>query len=271
MSKRVDVKSRQTQSVSTKRTPRQKTAKVSGHQPVKTSRGIGILILLFIVICACIVAFIVFRKQAETTTQQRIETYLEEKYKRQFVVGKPERKANGFGVEGHEEAIVHPVGDENLTFTATTNSIASGDTYVSALWRRDERPDLEAKLAEVYGYVPEYKLDINLNVARYPNDFRYVPPYSFKETQEHYPDILWYSLDIKEASTISVDDQTRTNAARKLYHMIEYINEKSLGSWGVSYFGSTDNGASYGVSASEKDFEAGITIDWLKGKFRFLK
>lgn len=96
---------------------------------------------------------------ASLAEQKKMEMYLKDKYGKEFVVGKPERKASGLGVEGYLEAEAYPKDDSSLKFEVRSSSTATSDEYAGATWAREEKARLNPTVKKLFGN-SNYKIEV---------------------------------------------------------------------------------------------------------------
>jgi hypothetical protein len=193
----------------------------SRYWPLKFRGRVVFLIILGLVIVSLpLIGSIATRFDGMRT----IEAYLENKYKRDFVVGFPVRKASGFGVEGHLKSVVYPVGEPDLTFEANTSSGGTSDEYPAAVWKQQEKKVLDIKLREIFGTLPSYTLEIySYSLNRVVSGYD-IP--SLDSTALKYPDKIQYWLTID--SDVAITDESRLAEAEKYYQLYQYVKAKKV-------------------------------------------
>ena len=63
-----------------------------------------------------------------------MKEYLQNKYRQEFVVEKPEHKGGGLAVEGHFDAVAYPKDDSALKFVVNKSSSGIWDGYADKVW-----------------------------------------------------------------------------------------------------------------------------------------
>lgn len=140
--------------------------KQSLKKPTKTLSGrklpwIG-LAMMGVLLGGGLIVWIAFSGVRDSSSEQkRMESYLEDKYEKKFTVGRSERKASGFGVEGYLEAEAYPDNDKSLKF-AVRDASHSGviDNYPGAAWSREETERLTPIIQQLFGSDVSPSIDI---------------------------------------------------------------------------------------------------------------
>ncbi len=93
---------------------------------------ISFVILVFVILIA-ISGIYVNGAIQDGVVQSDMREYLQNKYGKEFVVDKPRKKADGFGVEGYLESVAYQKNDKSLKFFVRKSSTYIGDGYVGAV------------------------------------------------------------------------------------------------------------------------------------------
>ncbi len=86
-----------------------------------------------------------------TSEQEKMQTYLEEKYGEKFVVGKATYKNGGFGIEGVWGAEAYPVQSKDIKFHVGSYQEKYSDYYVAALWTKQAEKEMQPVIDRIYG------------------------------------------------------------------------------------------------------------------------
>lgn len=105
---------------------------------------------------------------------QKVEQYLEDKYGEKFKLTNFETSKqwhSSFESWQKIKADAQPVNNPDITFEVSgciekcKDNQTFSDKYVYEYWAYGQRPAIEAKLKEVYGTVPEYKIQMGLSLG----------------------------------------------------------------------------------------------------------
>ncbi len=159
--------------------------------------------------------------------QKNMETYLEDKYNKDFVVEKPELTGAGLAVTGSWRADAHPADDKSLAFRVSRDQVDESrffDTYTGAVWEREERPRVEAVLKELYGAeVPEFSLSTNISMQRNePNPIRGDVP-SIDAAIQQYGDQFYYSLRLRGLTIPTMTNEEKESIRTKFKTIYDYV------------------------------------------------
>lgn len=161
--------------------------------------------------------------------QKSMETYLEDKYSKDFIVGKPKLTGSGLGVTGSWRAEAHPADDKSLVFRVGRDQVDESrffDTHTGVVWEHEERPRVETILKELYGtQVPVFSLSTNISMKRNePNPIRGTVP-DIDSTIQKYSDSFYYGLTVKfTAAPLSESD--RLDYQEKFKRVAEYVENR---------------------------------------------
>lgn len=131
-------------------------------KPMTRDRNLDKTVLWLCVAALVILSILVwwfFLGGASLVEQKKMEMYLKDKYGKEFVVGKPERKASGLGVEGYLESSANPREQSDLGFEVWSYSNNIEDNYPFALWRDEKDEEVRSFLTNLFGYTPSYKIN----------------------------------------------------------------------------------------------------------------
>jgi hypothetical protein len=83
-----------------------------------------------------------------TGERSKMESYLKEKYGKNFRVSNIRTEGAGLGVRGEIDGDASPVGDKSLTFKVQDMTGGLHDQYAAATWQEQEKPKLAAIASE---------------------------------------------------------------------------------------------------------------------------
>lgn len=224
-----------------KRASQSTTKAKATHRP-ETRRNFKVLLAIAIFIVGLILAYITFnvisQKLHNDTEQEKMTTYLEEKYGQKFTVKNLRVTGGGFGVEGRLTADASPVTNPNLVFNIGKPEYSEAanytqDTFLQILWSQQEYTNISSFMANELGNVSSY------TVAIYPGDSLihslqgYTP--SFTEAQTRYPGQYSYNLYVK-SKTIVFEDEPSIEERSRAFSLVELVrNRKGSPISDVSY------------------------------------
>ena len=165
--------------------------------------------------------------------QKSMETYLEDKYDKDFVVGEPKLTGAGLAVTGSWRAEAYPLDDKSLVFEVgrVQEEERFFDNYTSIVWEREERPRVEMFLKNLSPPLPYQKIYLNTNLksAQNPNPIRGNVP-TIDEAMKQYGDQFNYSLGIKLSVKTLKDERTKSDIRSQFYALNEFIKSRKLSS-----------------------------------------
>lgn len=223
--------------------------KVNSSESMKVL--IGVLLIVFVVSAVALVIWY-SRQQSLIATQQKIETYLEEKYKRQFVVGIPERKASGLAVEGYLQTEAYPAEDKDLVFSVQSSSNGVTDRYPAVIWSKDQQSVVSETIKEV---VPENVLSAELSIV--PSNklnktiVGKVPSYA--QILERSREELSYTVLLTGNVSKSQYEQLLKNLRTDLQPLIELMRNQNTGQSNLSIRLTIDKDGAYVCSVNGID------------------
>jgi hypothetical protein len=179
-----------------------------------TKRIITALVLVSFVcftLTGCFTDFISKEKE-----RREMEAYLEETYDREFVVEKPYSVGFPWG-GGYGNAKAYPKDDPELRFEMTAvgeNSYMTG--YLTALWGKQLKTELENKVKEMYGQDAKLECDIDVHIK--DEDVKEVRKMTFSELEKKYEGQgrLSCKISVKFYSDKCVFDTNQEDEAKKV-------------------------------------------------------
>ena len=137
-----------------------------GKTNVAKPRKVLLLFATPLILVAMIVGGFYIKFQLDVISAQAdMKEYLQNKYRQEFVVEKPEHKGGGFAVEGHFDAIAYPKDDKTIRFTVMSSSSGVSDGYAGAVWTSEERKRLQPVINKVFGERVQYEIDIQSSMS----------------------------------------------------------------------------------------------------------
>ena len=208
-------------------------AKAAYRAEIRKNFKILFIVLAVIAgICFSIQCVVWFNMHNEAIAgQKRLESYLEKKYNKGFVVEKPVHKGYGFGIEGSLVSVAYPEDNSNLKFKAWTSSLGSNDKYPEVLWKQQARDYLKPAVIEAFGYTPEFTVELFTANTEAPIIRGTLPP-GFSDALSEYSDGISIVLTVLSQEDISANE---TLAARRVYDLVKVLEKMNLFSFSVDY------------------------------------
>lgn len=224
------------------------------------------LLVSFIALIAALIAVIcgVYINGAiqDNAVQSSMKEYLQNKYGKEFTVGKPQRKASGFGVEGYLESVAYQKNDKSLKFLVRKSSSYIGDGYVGAVWTKSEKERILPVIDEIFGSGVQVDIEIKtFGTARGNLSVSGEIP-TFREGVEKYGKAILYTLYIK--SEVSLKGK-EGEASKKVFDLLPSV---SRGTDILFSYKSQTGSASYGIPLNQDDIKSIKTADDLITRFR---
>lgn len=242
------------------RTSKQTSAKAHKPKPSFIARHKG-LVAVLIVVAALYGVQLSHDINKTTALQKSMEAYLEDKYNKDFVVGRPRLEGAGLGIDGEYRATAHPEGDTSLIFNvgrAQKEEVFS-DGYTGKVWEREERPRVESFLRGLYGtQISEFSLSTNISMKRNePNPIRGTVP-SIDAAIQEYADNFFYSLSVNILSA-PLSDSDKIGYQEKFKSVAEYVKGRGAKLHSLRFaINLTDNSGSYVCDAGYYNPETDI-------------
>lgn len=183
-----------------------------------------------------------------------LESYLEDKYDKDFIVGPPHLQGAGLGITGSYRAVAHPKDDESLVFEVgkVQEKEQFFDRYTNVVWEHEERMRIETFLEGLYqmGQAPEFDLSTGIPSAQEPNPISgHVP--GIDQAIQQYKDTLYYYLSVR-FSVQTLDAQARDDLRTKFIKLSDYIEGRGVRESRLSFIISViDENAGYQCSTSD--------------------
>lgn len=185
-------------SASTNAKPRKSPSKSSTSVRISRKKAFGTLALLFIILAG---VWWFFLGGSTLSVQRSLESYLEEKYDKDFVVERPEMTGSGIGMPGSWRAQSHPRDDPTLMFEVGKDADEEHkdrffDYYTGATWSREEEPKVKTFLGTLYGEtIPDFRLQTHIATAASPDPIQgAVPP--IDSAIKQYGENFYYGLTL---------------------------------------------------------------------------
>ena len=148
-----------------------------------------------------------------------MKEYLQNKYRQEFVVEKPEHKGGGLAVEGYFDAIAYPKDDSTLKFVVNKSSSGILDRYADKVWSTEETRRVRQRLDEIM-LENDYKYHIEIGSYLVRADIRYPLPDLDSFINKHNKSVL-YTLEVDSSG-----DKKETNYS-KVLSLIRLLREKN--------------------------------------------
>jgi hypothetical protein len=177
--------------------------------------------------------------------QKGMESYLEDKYKKEFVVSTPKREGHGLGVPGQHTSEAYPVDDKELIFEVGRYSTGEFyDTYVSSLWSREAFQEAERAVQSIF----ENKLPW-LEVKVYPINtvtgrkdrtsdlYNKLPPLDVQIAQD--PSVVVYRVHVRMDGAFDANEKRQHED--RLLKLMQFVIGKKTGEGSVRYVVNLNN------------------------------
>lgn len=227
-------------------------------------------ILKWSMLVVCVVAmFIALWFMIEEKSIERVDmaNYLKSKYQQDFVVGKPERRGSGLGVEGYSEYTVYPKGNRNLVFIAVSSSSSKSDDYPGVTWSSQEYERLKPVMGKLLSNAT-YSIKIRSAFSLQTKDINIkgnVP--SFSDAANKYGNKIPYTLTVKDYVGSRLSDDQKLKIVGVLLKLSNYI-PKNVDSK-VYYITEEKDNQNYGIIVGVKEIVSSKdNPNILLGKFR---
>lgn len=220
-SKNDKTQSRATRSGTGKRS--QKTRRMQNKQVLP---GVVAAITILAVIFGA--AWWFFGGGSTMSIQKGMESYLKDKYDKDFVVKRPRLQGTGIAITGSWRAEAHPKDNESLIFEVgrLQEKEQFFDSYTSAVWKEEERPRVEVLLKSLYQQAPSFDLNVGIPSAQAPNPIRGTVPSIATAIKEH-GNNFFYSLSLKlKVSTLNSKEKAAIRANFNVVH--DFIKKKDV-------------------------------------------
>lgn len=209
---------------------------------------IGFMILIAVTLIAFCGAYINNAKR-DSHVQSSMEKYLQDKYGKEFIVEKPQRRASGFGVEGYFESVATPVHDGSLDFSVIYTEHSITDNYPGAVWSKSETSRLQPVIDSYFGSNLDFSVEIKTSGTLRGSLYIKGNIVPFGEAAKIYGHKIVYRLGIHTKDTI--DDTNRGYIASKIHDFIKH--EVNLDTDVIFVYSSTRGDREYGVALDGDD------------------
>ena len=209
--------------------PMSKKQSKLGKTNVAKPRKVLLLFATPLILVAMIVGGFYIKFQLDVISAQAdMKEYLQNKYRQEFVVEKPEHKGGGFAVEGHFDAIAYPKDDKTIRFTVMSSSSGVSDGYAGAVWTSEERKRLQPVINKVFGERVQYEIDIQSSMSVQTRDINIsgrVP--LFNNAADRYGKQIPYDITISELRNRDLSTQEKMAAVNKLFLLTSELPAKT--------------------------------------------
>ncbi len=186
--------------------------------------------------------------------QKNMETYLEDKYNKDFVVGEPKLTGAGIGITGSWRAGAYPKDDKNLAFEVgkVEEEQRFFDDYTSYVWHREELPKVEGFLSTIYEEerLKRVSLHVGINTGQEPGPISGTIP-SIDTAIRDYNDRFYYQLGVS-LNVKSLSTEVKSDIRNQFTEILGFINARGVKdpSFGIGV-GVEDEGMTYSCSTSD--------------------
>lgn len=226
--------------------------KAPAPKKISTSKYIFIGLAVLVVLGGLVWWF--FGGRVAMDTQKSMESYLEDKYKKNFSVGKPRLTGAGLAVTGSYRAQAHPIDDPTLEFEVGKHEDQEKffDGYTGAVWVREEKPKVEALLRSLYGEtIPEFRLKTHIATDAAPDPIRGNVP-GIDEAIKQYKDQFFYSLSLSGLTVSTMSSDEKESIRTKFKALYEYVMGRGASKSYLSFMiSATDENVGYACGTSD--------------------
>lgn len=169
----------------------------------------------------------------------KMETYLEDKYGKDFVVEKPQLTGSGFAVPGRWKAQAHLANDRELVFKVSKEQDQGVyfDEYPGMSWRQQAYEYVEPLLEKTLEDAATYKIEVKV----YGDSVNGELP-SFKDALTKYGSDM--GVSIKIISQENIDDTNKLSVAQQVHQIITGLRDLNVTTFLINYEGK-DGGRLY--------------------------
>ena len=226
--------------------PMSKKQSKSNKTNVVKPRKVLLLFATPLILVAMIVGGFYIKFQLDVTSAQAgMKEYLQNKYRHEFVVEKPEHKGGGLAVEGHFDAVAYPKDNKTIRFTVMSSSSGVSDGYAGAVWTNSENKRMIPIVHEIFGK----NVDIELEIKTFGTSRGDIPVSgaipSFVDSAEKHGRAILYTLYIKDEDLLRGNER---EASGKVFRLLPNLNKHT--DLILSYRSQTGD-KSYGISLSQ--------------------
>lgn len=118
----------------------------------------------------------------EGPVQMKMEKYIKDAYKEDFVVELPIKHSDESGISNYDYAVAYPKKDKSLKFEIDYRGGKFSDNYMDVKWSREGKPIVGNRLREVYGENTKYDFELTEEINENTKKMNY------KEVVENCPD-----------------------------------------------------------------------------------
>ena len=167
-------------------------------------------------------------------TRLGMQSYLQDKYDKPFVVERPQLTDYGLGVSGVWRAKAYPVKDSTLRFDISQgggNGVYN-DNYSGAIWSREETLVVKDYLATIFAELPEFEVSTRIK-ANVTDPIEGSIP-RFSDAVKSYGDEITYTVNVRLKSA-QLAEPDKEYHRRQVKIIAEYVQGKGVLSSGVRY------------------------------------
>lgn len=194
--------------------------------------------------------------------QKSMESYLENRYGKDFNVGRPHLEGVGIAETGSWRADAHPTDDKGLIFEVGRDQVKEErffDNYSSLVLKKEEQPRVEAYLKELFpAQEPDFTLSVGFPRDTNPNAKVVVP--GIDDAIKQYGNEFRYTLGAHISVKTVKDEQTKAELKAKFRSLHDFIKNRGINNPTLSMsISATEENAGYGCSTS--DVRGAVTFE----------
>lgn len=198
------------------------------------------VILILVLIGGIIVGCGQSNTKKEGPVQIKMEKYIKDTYKEDFVVEVPMMHSS-FGLHDYSYAVAYPKKDKSLKFEIDYRESKFSDTYMEAKWSKEGKPIVENKLKEIYGEDINYYFKVEERISDTSESI--IRKMNYQQVLASNPNICSINLTYY----VFLDSQlNKQKEAEKVFEILKsIILDNKLGYYNVSI---------YFISSQYKDY-----------------
>lgn len=185
---------------------------------------IGLIVLLDVIVVS---AYIMLNKTSVNEKPTSMETYLKEKYNKEFIVENVRVEGEGFGVEGDLTGDAKSIDSEPLEFSVWEDPPGRyHDTYLDIFWSKQEKTDLDEYIKKLQ--IRPVRQGIDIHAYPFTNTLTGIP--ALKDMlKENSKKIIYGVVVVFEGDGVTDQDM------RNLRSLINYAKSNNAANNAVRY------------------------------------
>lgn len=161
--------------------------------------------------------------------QKGMESYLKDKYDKDFVVKRPRLQGTGIAITGSWRAEAHPKDDKSLVFEVgrVQDEERFFDNYTKVVWKKEELPRVYEFLKSIYpSNLSKVDLSVGINTAQEPGPIDGTVP-AIDVAIRKYSNKFYYRLGL-EIHMDSFDGQAKSDIRSQFIKIYDFVEKKGV-------------------------------------------